>query len=240
MSKPVFLTAEWRKLIMINYVIDPKILEPYLPKGLELDFFQNETFVSLVGFLFEDVRVKGIKIPNHVNFEEVNLRFYVKYNDPKVGWKRGVVFIKEIVPKPAISIVANTIYKEPYQSLPMKHNWEITDQALTIEYSWKQKGNWHSFSIDAHNLPTSMEPGSEEEFIAEHYWGYTRKSPNKTAEYEVKHPSWDIYPVKETKVNVNFEAVYGGPFKFLNNTSPSSAFLAEGSEVSVHSGTSIL
>lgn len=238
MSKSKFLTAEWRKLIMMNYPIDPEVLNPFIPNNVELDFYKGRTFVSLVGFLFQNVRVKGMKIPFHVNFEEVNLRFYVKYKDPDKGWKRGVVFIKEIVPKPAISIVANTVYKEPYQSLPMGHDWDITEEKLHIAYKWKLK-EWHSFSVEALNKPEPMVAGSEEEFIAEHYWGYTRKTSTVTAEYEVKHPSWITYPIKTYSINVNFEQVYGAPFAFLDHSKPTSVFLAEGSEVSVHSGTII-
>src|SRR5450432_2463378 len=102
----VFLKAEWNNLIMASYTIEPALLKPYLPRYTELDFYNGNTYVSLVGFMFNNTRIPGMKIPFHVNFEEVNLRFYVRYKD-NGEWKRGVVFIKEIVPKLAISYVAN-------------------------------------------------------------------------------------------------------------------------------------
>ena len=140
-----FLTAEWRKLLMINYAVDKKILDPYLPKGTELDTWNNICYISLVGFMFQDVRIKGFKIPFHTNFEEVNLRFYVKSFQDGV-WKRGVVFIKEIVPKPAITFVANTIYKENYQTLNMKHRWDESNQELLTSYSVLKK-KWYELQI---------------------------------------------------------------------------------------------
>ena len=116
-----FLTAEWNDLAIINYEIDPKILEKYVPLGTELDFWNKKCYISLIGFMFENVKVLGIKIPFHVTFEEVNLRFYVKRFENGI-WKRGTVFIKEIVPKPAVTLVANTLYKEHYQTLKMQHS----------------------------------------------------------------------------------------------------------------------
>src|SRR3989344_5216660 len=116
MKKGVFLKAEWNNLIMANYEVPQEILLPYLPKYTELDLFEGKCYVSLVGFLFENTKMLGMKIPFHINFEEINLRFYVKYKSGK-EWRRGVVFIKEIVSKPAITFVANTLYNEKYVTL---------------------------------------------------------------------------------------------------------------------------
>ncbi len=229
-----FLTAQWRKLCIANYSIDPAILEKYLPAKTEFDLWKDKCYVSLVGFMFIDTKVNGCKIPYHINFEEVNLRFYVKHFDEK-EWKRGVVFIKEIVPKRIITFVANTIYKEKYQTLKMRHDWNLQERQLTVKYEWK-KENWHSFFVNSVNEKQAIAIGSEEEFITEHYWGYTKISETKTAEYEVKHPRWEVYPVINHSINVNFEKVYGEDFCFLNATSPDSVFLAKGSEISVMKG----
>lgn len=149
--KNLFLTAEWRKLILINYAIDPEILKKYLPYKTELDLWKGKCYVSLVGFMFLNTKVKGCKLPGHINFEEVNLRYYVKHDNGNEV-RRGVGFIKEMVPKPFITAVARTIYKEPYQTLPMKHNWS-EDNEINIEYSWKIKGIWNSVSVQAESSP---------------------------------------------------------------------------------------
>ncbi len=232
-----FLQAEWRKLAMVNYQINPDLLAKYLPAKTEIDLWNNTCYVSLVGFMFINTKLKGFKIPFHVNFEEVNLRFYVRYND-NGEWKRGVVFIKEIVPKPALTFVANAVYKENYQTMPMAHSWVKTDNDLTVEYKWKKK-NWNSLSVTADTTPVPINKDSEEEFITEHYWGYAKISDNKTSEYQVQHPRWEVYPVKSYAVDVDFANIYGAEFDFLKNEKSVSVFLAEGSAISVMQGRKI-
>lgn len=232
-----FLNAEWRKLIIANYEVDTKILKPYLPNKTELDLWNNTCYVSLVGFMFVNTKVKGIKVPFHVNFEEVNLRFYVKYKSGNI-FKRGIVFIKEIVPKSVLSLVANTVYKEHYQTLPMEYSWIINEDTLEVTYKWKNT-DWNSIKVTAENKLTDFAEGSEEDFISEHYWGYTKTSEDKTSEYGVEHPKWQFYKVKEYSINVNFEETYSSEFSFLSNTKPKSVFLAEGSEIIVKDGLKV-
>lgn len=235
-TKP-FLQAEWRKLLMANYVIDPIYLKNFRPAKTELDLWNNKCYVSLVGFMFLNTKIIGMKIPFHINFEEVNLRFYVRYNY-QGEWRRGVVFIKEIVPKTAITKVANFVYREKYETLPMSHNWEVTEEELKVQYSWQKLGK-HHFSCVAKKDSTDIDANSEEEFITEHFWGYTKLSSSKTAQYEVKHPRWQVYPVKSYEIKVDFEKVYGHHFSFLNNLNPDSVLLAEGSEIEVMKGMNI-
>jgi uncharacterized protein YqjF (DUF2071 family) len=230
-----FLRAEWRKLAMANYKIDPKLLEPYLPKHTVLDLWNNTCYVSLVGFMFQNTRIKGFKIPFHVHFEEVNLRFYVRYKDG-TAWKRGVVFIKEIVPKPALTFVANTVYKENYETMPMQHTWEEKEDHRNVEYKWKKNDKWHSFKLKAALESKEILSGSEAEFITEHYWGYTKVGEHKTSEYGVEHPRWQVYDMMDYFIDVDFGSVYGSNFAFLNHAEPLSVFLAEGSVIKVKGG----
>jgi uncharacterized protein YqjF (DUF2071 family) len=231
-----FLTAEWKKLLMVNYVVDPAILQPHVPVGTELDLWQGRCYVSVVGFMFVNTRLRGFRIPFHSNFEEVNLRFYVRYKHPVDGWRRGVVFIKEIVPKPALTFVANTIYRENYRTMPMAHRWEQSNDTLTVEYRWRHK-DWNSISLTTANAPAPLQPGSEEEFITEHYWGYTRIGTARSAEYGVEHPAWLVYPpATQYIVNVDFGPLYGPEFAHLATTTPASVFLAEGSQIVVKEG----
>ncbi|KQM66175.1 hypothetical protein ASE74_09840 [Pedobacter sp. Leaf216] len=230
----MFLTAEWRKLALAQYAVPQEILSKYLPPNTVLDDWQGKYYVSLVGFMFLDVKLRGFNIPFHTNFEEVNLRFYVKFKEGNI-WKRGVVFIKEIVPKPAITFVANTLYKENYQTLPMKHLWVEQEHQLEVNYYWKNK-NWHNFSVTADPEAKEILIDSEEEFITEHYWGYTKIGLNRTSEYGVEHPRWEAYPVRDYTINVDFGINYGADFTFLNQAKPDSVMLAEGSEIRVLKG----
>lgn len=219
---------------MANYVVDPKILLPYLPNKTELDTFNGNTYASLVGFLFAETKLAGMKIPFHVNFEEVNLRFYVRYNDNGV-WKRGVTFIKEIVPRSAISFVANTFYNEKYCTMKMKNFIEQHEHETTLGYHWYHQNHWNKLEATIHNTATAMMEGSEEEFIAEHYWGYSRHSSSATCEYGVEHPRWNIYPVKSYLIDCEFSKLYGADFTLLNQLEPASVFVAQGSAVTVGS-----
>jgi len=228
-----FLNAEWRKLVMANYVVDPKILTPYIPDGTTLDFYEGRCYVSLVGFMFLNTRLMGVSIPFHRDFEEVNLRFYVKFQDGDVI-KRGVVFIKEIVPKSAITFVANTVYHERYETHRMNHSWHEKDETLTVKYQWQKRNRANSIWVRVLNSTSPLIQGTEEAFITEHYWGYS-KLGNKTFEYEVKHPTWTVYQVKDFGIDLDFEELYGPEFQILNDMKPQSVLLAEGSEISVES-----
>jgi len=236
-NKRIFLDAQWRKLVMANYAVDPEILKKHLPFETELDLWNGTCYVSLVGFMFVDTKVLRMKIPFHINFEEINLRFYVKYKHTD-GYKRGVVFIKEIVPRPALTLVANLLYRENYETMPTRHSWVEVDDTLTVEYGWK-KGRWHTLKAVADKTAVDIKHDSEEEFITEHFWGYTKINNSITSEYEVAHPRWQIYPIKDYEIDVDFKTVYGEDFAFLQDLKPVSVYLAEGSEILVKQGSKI-
>ncbi|ANE53127.1 YqjF family protein [Flavisolibacter tropicus] len=231
----IFLSAEWRNLLMANYVIDPKVLQPFVPAYTELDTFDGVHYVSLVGFLFTNTRIRGIGVPFHRTFEEVNLRFYVRYKD-KGQWKRGVVFVKEIVPKRMISFVANTIYKEKYATHSMYHQWAYSEEELKVSYHWKVGKEWNFLSAIAEKEATLVAEGSAEEFITEHYWGYTQINSQATGHYEVSHPRWNIHKVKEYNIQCSVEPLYGRAFAQALQQPPQSVFLADGSAIKVMKG----
>ena len=233
MAKPKFLTAEWRNLLMLNYEVDPEILKPYLPASTELDLWQGKALVSMVGFLFKNTRVFGVKWPLHVNFEEVNLRFYVRCFDG-TEWKRGAVFISELVPKPVIAITAKTIYNEPYRALPMRHSIEESGNAQTrFLYEWKVKSQWNKLGATVDNVTKPIEPNSPEEFIFEHYWGYNKLRSGQTLEYAVEHVSWHIRDVKDCVFEADIAELYGSEFVPYLSVKPYSAFFADGSDIVV-------
>lgn len=234
-----FLTAEWRNLLMANYEIDPALLKKHLPCYTELDSFNGVHYVSLVGFLFKDTKVRGIAFPFHRHFEEVNLRFYVRYKD-RHQWKRGVVFMKEIVPRRMITFVAKTIYKEKYATHPMKHSWQNTDRGLAVEYSWRVGSEWNYLRALAEKEPQPIQQGSEEEFITEHYWGYTFVNAACTGVYEVSHPQWKVHKVTEYDIKCSVAKLYGKEFVQDLSLKPKSVFLAEGSAIQVMKGSKLL
>ena len=241
-----FLTAQWRHLAMLNYAVDPEVLAPHVPVGTELDSWQGTTYVSVVGLMFLRTRVLGLAIPFHCNFPEVNLRFYVRRpgraGEPHVdadGHKRGVVFIKEIVPRAAIALVARVVYGEAYVALPMRSRVTLATEGTRVHgrvgYDWRLGHDWHGLDLDIDGVPAALTPGSEAEFITEHYWGYAGGS-GRTLEYRVEHPPWRVWPATGAALRCDVAALYGPEFAAALAGLPRSAFLAEGSEVAVHKG----
>lgn len=234
-----FLTAQWRQLAMLNFEIAPEALASRVPRGTEPDSWNGRTFVSMVGFRFLDTRVRGIALPFHRNFEEVNLRFYVRHRAAE-GWRRGVVFIKEIVPRAAIAWVARNLYNEPYVALPMGHAIREESGQASVEYSWQFRGKRHALSVQTRGPAEAIADGSEEEFIAEHYWGYTAQRDGGTLEYKVEHPRWRVSQVAKSSFECDVASLYGDRFCASLSAPPSSAFLAEGSAVKVFPGFPIV
>ena len=227
-----FLKAEWKNLALFNYEVDAKILEKYLPSGTEIDLWNNKCYVSLVGFMFKNTKVLGLKIPFHINFEEVNLRFYVKRFENS-EWKRGVVFIKEIVPKKAITFIANTLYQEHYETHKMRHEIIEAKDTNTFVYKWKNKDQWNTINVQTAKKPKEIEINSEAEFITEHYFGFTKIDTETTFECEVQHPKWEQLEILNHRIDIDFLENYGSDFQFLENTIPASVFLAKGSAIKV-------
>jgi uncharacterized protein YqjF (DUF2071 family) len=243
LEKPIikpgrFLTAEWRYLAMINYEIDPALLINHRPRGTELDEWGGRTFVSIVGFQFLKTRIFGLSIPFHRNFEEINLRFYVRYRAAE-GWRRGVVFIKEIVPRRAIATAARLFYNENYVARRMAHRIDRDGSALSVEYSWRERDVWNRLKLTATGEAQRLVPGSEEEFITEHYWGYSAQRDGGCLEYQVEHPPWRVWQVNDAEFDCDVERVYGRHFVEFLQVKPASAFVAEGSPVTVRRGVSL-
>lgn len=235
-QRGVFLTAEWRNLLMLNYAVDPALLLPFVPAGTALDSFEGRTYVSLVAFEFNEVRVAGLSIPFHRSFEEVNLRFYVRRAD-----RRGVVFIRELVPKFAVAAVARAFFGENYRSTPMRHAVaRLPGGAVEAEFGWGRQSQQASMRIETEPQASIPAEGSLGQFITEHYWGYAAQRNDGCIEYEVRHPRWMVREARQASFTGDAANYYGAEFGKILLGVPDSAFLAEGSPVEVFKGTRIL
>jgi len=228
-----FLSAHWENLIMANYAVNPEVLKPYLPKGVELDFYHNKTYVSLVGFIFKRTSLFNIPIPFLGTFEEINLRFYVKRVEGDIT-KRGVVFINETVPYKLVAWLANKLYKEHYTAIPTNSLIINTESVQKIKYEWKINKNLNHLSVNSTNKKEQMLPDSIEEFIFEHYYGYTKINSQLSQEYQVYHPRWQVKKVIDYSIHCDFTSMYGKDFSFLNKQTPDNVIIAEGSPVTVN------
>jgi uncharacterized protein YqjF (DUF2071 family) len=231
----VFLTAQWRDLAMLNYEVDPALLQRFVPSGTELDLWNGHAFLSLVAFRFLNTKVLGVSFPFHSNFEEVNLRLYVRRLDGD-QIKRGVVFIQEIVPRWAIATLARTLYNENYVSLPMSHQISRGDAGLAVGYQWKTGNCLNRINLTANGDPAIPAPDSLEQFITEHYWGYARQQDAGCIEYQVAHPPWLVWSTPGAMFEGDMDELYGKELGAILKQNPASAFLAEGSEVTVYRG----
>ena len=231
-----FLTARWVHLAMLNYEVDRSILEGRVPVGTELDSWNGRFFVSMVGFQFLDTRVLGVPIPLHRDFDEVNLRFYVRRKVPN-GVRRGVVFIKEVVPRAAIAWLARWLYNENYVALPMRHEDRLSGTSdPSVAYEWRPASRWNRLALRVAGEPYLADDSSEETFITEHYWGYVSQRDGSTVEYQVEHPRWRVWRAVQAELDCEVEALYGLEFADALAAPPSSSFLAEGSNVVVRRG----
>ncbi len=235
-SDRIFLTAEWRNLAMLNYEVDAGLLLPFVRAGTELDRWNGKVFVSMVGFRFLKTKVFGLTIPFHSNFDEVNLRFYVRRREGDEV-RRGVVFIREIVPRRAIALVARTFYNENYIALPMAHETRSTDDnGLAVAYRWRTEAGWSAIRLETQGKSELANDGSHEQFITEHYWGYAAQSDGSCVEYRVTHPAWRVWSARCAEFEGDVEDLYGKEFAAVLRGKQSSALLADGSEVTVMRG----
>jgi hypothetical protein len=298
--KPVFLRAEWRDLVMLNYEADPALLRPHVPAGTELDAFEGKTYMSLVGFRFCRTKLFGkLPVPLHGEFEEVNLRFYVR-REVNGESRRGVVFLAEIVPKWAVAATARLVYGENYVCLPMRHRIECADsqnqrvagakkangetetglrpslpgtaskrgagryhesqarvqeiQSPAAKYEFRLRGEWCRLWARGEGEAAEAREGSVEQFITEHYWGYTQEKTGAqeararhpkagaggghkgSLEYHVAHVPWKVWITEDAGFEGDGSALYGVELARVIRRKPDSAFLAEGSEVTVYRG----
>jgi len=241
LTAPPFLRAEWRWLLMLNFHIDPHVLAPLVPRGTELDDWNGEHYVSMVGFRFLRTSVRGLAIPFHRDFDEINLRFYVRR---EVGGelRRGVVFVREIVPRRAIAWVARTVYNENYACHPMRHTVRIPEgtNGGEVGYGWCAGNRWHELRARFRGEPVLPGPDAVETFITEHYWGYARQRDGSTVEYRVEHPRWRVWSAASASFDCDVPVAYGPEYATALCAAPHSAFVADGSAVIVRRGAGII
>jgi uncharacterized protein YqjF (DUF2071 family)/predicted DCC family thiol-disulfide oxidoreductase YuxK len=235
-KRRAFLTAEWRYAVMLSYAVDPTILAPLVPAGTELDLWQGRALVSLVGFRFLNTRVLGMPVPLHRDFDEVNLRFYVRRRLDDGEIRRGVVFVRELVSRAAIALVARFAYNEPYRAVRMRSRvpGRPVEAPGRLTYEWRFRTDWQRLAATAVGAPTVPAPGSEEAFITQHHWGYTRQRDGSTVEYEVEHPAWRVWAAADPVLDADLTGLYGRPFAQALCGAPGSALIAEGSPVIVY------
>lgn len=234
----IFLTAEWRYLLILNYEVSREILTAYLPACTELDSWNGQPYVSLVGFLFIQPRIAGIlPIPFHPHFEEINLRFYVRRKSGN-DWHHGVVFLREIISKPLIAWTANITYGEQYRVMPTRHSPRLLNRDFhtgeRVEFSWRPHSGWNHLSARVGPGSDAISPGSAEEFFLIKNWGYSRLTEKSSREYRVDHPYWRVWQAVDPSVHCDVPQIFGPEFTDPLSEPPASMWFANGSPVVMH------
>lgn len=224
-----FLTATWSHLLNLTYRVPPALLQSHVPKGTSLEVQDGSAFVSLVAFDFLDTRVRGIRIPFHVNFPEINLRYYLRQ-----GEQRGVAFLKEYVPRHAIAWVARGLYNEPYRATPMKSSVAVSEEDFSIRHTFRYQKVRNELVAHAGNTLSVPGPDSLIHFFKEHEWGYGTDHKGRTLCYQVKHPVWEVFDLRSWELAVDFGVLYGPEWAFLSEEEPYCACLAKGSRIEVY------
>lgn len=233
MHKKVFLRANWLRLASANYIIDPSILDKHLPNGTELEDHNGEYYVSLVAFRYCKTRLLNVRVPYHNNFEEINLRFYVKREITPGKWRSEVAFTKLFFPRPALTLVAKYMYKENYETLKMRHSWSENENYLLTSYGLNKNG-WNNFEIKSDKKSMKIDSNSSEFFFSKQYWGTSQIDHKSSTIYKIEHPDWEAYNVFNWNVSFDFKTIFGPEFKHLTDTQPDSVHLFKGSEVIVN------
>lgn len=228
-DRRAFLSAQWKRLGLVTYTVDPERLAPWLHPELELDTIDGHAFVSLVAFDFLDTRVLGVPWPGYRNFPEINLRFYVRH-----GEDRGVVFIREYVPKRLIAWLARGLYNEPYRAAPMRSAWTEHDSGFELTHTLQQGGTTHTLTMKLGQQVSTPPTDSTAHFFKEHSWGFGQSRRNTLSRYEVWHPVWETRPVEAVQMDWDFGAVYGPEWADLNDATPYHTAFALGSAIRVY------
>jgi uncharacterized protein len=229
MTRP-FLTACWQNLILANYPMPEPLLRSCLPAGLEPDRHDGSCWCSLVGFQFLDTRVFGVPWPGFRNFPEWNLRCYVR-----CGNERGVLFIREYVQSRLIAWVARTIYNEPYRAVNMREEVRELPSETSAEYAVSVGNRWHHLRATG---SSPADPSEADRWFIDQRWGYGCTKRGKLAKYQVTHPLWQTYRLREATVDIDGEKLYGPEWTFLNEK-PANVVFVPGSTVAVFPNATI-
>ena len=220
-----FLTTEWRWLLGVTYAADADRLAPYLPPGCEIDTLEGSPRVSLVAFGFHETRVGRFRVPGHVRFPEINLRFYIRLDG-----ERGVCFIRELVPRPAITLVARGLYNEPYRTARMTEEVTIGEE-IVVGHRF---GSGQRIEARARREGALPADGSAGYWLTHHHLGVGRSHRGALMRYHVAHELWPLHEVTDLRLGVDFGAAYGARWAWLNEAEPSHVTLAAGSPVAVY------
>jgi uncharacterized protein len=223
-----FLTANWRNLVLVNFVVPADLLEPRLPPGCVLDRVPHSPdthLLSVVAMHFDNTRVWGVPVPFAQRFDEVNLRFYARQGD-----RHGSVFLRQYVPSRTILYGARWTYNQPYELARIQHVVAESGDHLEIRTRFERGRYTGAVSLRAERGAITPPVDSLEHFLKERYWGFDSDRRGRVFRYPVWHPVWRTHPVIDVDIDFDPGVLLGGDWRDVDWTAAyHSALFAEGS-----------
>ena len=225
------ISSEFRKVALLTYSVPPEVVEKYLPEHTKPDFYNGNCLISIAGFQVPKLKVAGIKMPLLKDFDEIDLQIYVKRFDG-AKWQKGVVVINRIFAHPLGEPLANTFLKTNFLTMPTQAKVDETEEYVRVEYSWQFEEQEQKFWVKSNRLAAPYDKDTEAAFILDRPFGFI-KAEDQNYQYSIKHVDWHLYTVEEYAVDIDFSKQFDPAFNILNNQTPQSVILTEGSTVEI-------
>ena len=232
-NKPL-LKAEYSDLVAINFQIDDHLLKPLVPVGLELDYFDGDTFVSLVTMKIKRMKIWGIPFSVIPAFPEISLRFYVRRTTGDKS-ENGTCLIKDFVGGATAAWYLRTQFNSEFTKLKIQGQSKGfgIDEIPEVEYRWKHDDQWNNLRVRARSRITNTGKGTKVGFILDHS-NYFASQKGRTIAYRVERPQWEVWDAAQANFNCDVKNLFGRAFIKPLSKRPASVFVSAGSHVTVY------
>ncbi len=232
-DKPL-IKAKFSEMVAVNFQIDQRILQPLVPKGLELDFFNGETYVSLIAMMLRNVKAWGLPFSIIPSSPELSLRFYVRRPGDGESAK-GTCLIKDYISGSTAAWYLESQFKSDFSKLKMKYKNSGFGEHETpeVEYQWKVDDHWNKLRVRARSRIHKTERASKVGFILDHFT-YFGTYKGRTLAYRVERPTWNIWDAAQANFTCDVKRLFGDAFVKPLSKRPASVFVTAGSPVTIY------
>ena len=186
-----FMAQKWENLLFLHWPVSKESLESTIPEDLEVDLFEGEAWLSVVGFRLSELRIKPfVQIP-WKDFSELNLRTYVR---DQAG-RRGVWFYSLDSSDLLAVVGARLLYGLNYRYASIDHNQKNDFIEYTSETKSKRggiKGSISSSSPAMKMVGEMAKAGTLNYFLLERYRFWSKQTyRGKLSSAQVRHRPYD-------------------------------------------------
>ena len=193
-ARPWTMRMIWSDLLFAHWAVDPALVRPYVPPGLELDCWQGEAWLGVVPFAMRGIRLRGVPpVPGTSAFLELNLRTYVTD-----GRRPGVYFFSLDAASRAAVRAARLGFHLPYFDARMSlrrgpQGWLYYSSERTHRGAAPGRflGRYRPVGE-----PARAVPGSLEHWLTERYCLYAVDRGRRVWRGEIHHEPWPLHPAE--------------------------------------------